>query len=338
MRVLVHTYDTAFQNAAGGVRIRIEKIVSELRMAGVQVDYFDKYHTVIADYDILHIFKLDAGTRQLVEYAHAVGVKVVISTIVSIEKSWLINLYWRIRNIPLATVYRQLFAICRDTDLFIVETPREAKFIEKNYHIDRGKITTIPNGADKITCRSKKIYELIGEERGYALVVGRFDENKNQKAVIEAMADSDIDVVFIGGADPKYKAYYEECKYLASLQRNIHLLGWINSGDELFKSALCNASVIVCPSFNETFGLSIVEGVMAGAVPVVSNTLPILEFSGFKSCERFNPRSKTEIREKIIKVMREPERYSLSLDDTFSWKAVTEAHILNYQCISDNEL
>ena len=54
MKVLIHTYDTAYQNNAGGVHNRIDRTVKELRKFGIEVDFFDKYRTNIREYDILN--------------------------------------------------------------------------------------------------------------------------------------------------------------------------------------------------------------------------------------------------------------------------------------------
>lgn len=333
MKILIHTYDTAFQNKAGGVNNRIVRIVEGLRARGLQVDFFDKYTTNIADYDCLHIFKLDAGTRQLVDYAKALGLKIVISTITSIEHRKRLSFYWLIRKLPVATLYRQLFAICDMTDLFIVETPKEAVFIEKYYHVAKEKIRIIPNGADKISNPSKAIYDRIGENKKYALIIGRFDKNKNQKKVIESLAGSKIDLVLVGGADPSSRQYFSECEKIAQGYNNIHILGWLDNKSELFESALSNASAIVCPSYQETFGLSIVEGMMAGAVPVISKTLPILEFDSLKDCIVFDPDDLDDIRGKIEKAINDSNYSRNKVEKEFSWEAVIDSHVKCYDSI-----
>ena len=70
MKVLVNTYDTAFQNKAGGVHKRIEKTVDAMGACGCQIDYFDKFSTKVEDYDILHTSmlktsNLDLGDNQM---------------------------------------------------------------------------------------------------------------------------------------------------------------------------------------------------------------------------------------------------------------------------------
>lgn len=57
-KILVQTYDTAFQNSAGGVKNRILRTVEVLKKNGIQVDFFDKFHTKVEDYDVLHVFML----------------------------------------------------------------------------------------------------------------------------------------------------------------------------------------------------------------------------------------------------------------------------------------
>lgn len=335
MKVLIHTYDTAFQNKAGGVHNRILNTVKELREQGIQVDFFNKYETAIDEYDILHIFKLDSGTRQLVDYARSVGVKVIISSIVSLEKGRLIDCYWNIRKLPLSTIYKQLFHICEVIDGMIVETPKEADFMEKHFHIPRKKICIIPNGAEYIDDFDDSVYEVIGKKCKYAVVIGRFDNNKNQINVIKALKNTDIDIVFAGGPDPSRRLYYESCLKEADKRENIHFLGWLEQNGSLLKSVLGNASVIICPSFQETFGLSIIEGIIAGAMPIVSNTLPILEFESLKKIKTFNPNDVEDIREKIISGIKEKVDCNLKtvVADEFSWGAVASQHLEVYSKI-----
>ena len=331
MKVLIHTYETAFQNKAGGVHNRIVRLVSELKKQGIQVEFFNKYTTTISDYDILHIFKLDSGTKQLVDYAKSVGVKVIVSSIVSLEKGGLVDFYWFIRRLPFATLYKQLFHICDIADGIIVETPKEAKFMARYYHVPHEKLYTIPNGADHNNDFDDSIYARIGKSCSYATIVGRFDKNKNQLNVIKALKDTNCEVVFIGGPDPANVEYYEECKKTANHSHNIHFMGWLNSEDKLFKSILGNARAIVCPSYQETFGLSIIEGMMAGATPVVSKTLPILDYDEMKNCITFDPDNTKSIREAIECALScTPER-ERNVNSVFSWESVSKSHIKLYE-------
>lgn len=328
-RILINTYNTAFQNKAGGVHNRIERTVCAIRNANVSVDYFDKFNTIIDDYDVLHVFMLNIENYGLIKLAKAKGKKVVISSIVTLSGKFKLSFYWFIRRIPLMTTYKILFDMCSLADSIIVETHREAEFIKKYYHVDQNKIHIIPNGADVIASESKVIYDFIGKECDYALEVGRFDSNKNQLSVIRALKNTDTEVVFVGGASPSEPDYYEQCLIEAKGANNIHFLGWIDSKDEILKSAYVNAKVLISSSLYETFGLSIVEGAMAGNILAVSKTIPILEYEVLKGCISFDPNNINDIREKVEYAMRQNKSPDLAkaIKEFFSWEKVANDHI-----------
>ena len=211
MKVLIHTYDTAYQNNAGGVHNRIDRTVKELRKFGIEVDFFDKYRTNIREYDILHIFKLDISSKQLVEYAKSLGIKIVISSIISIDKGRLIDFYWKLRRLPINTIYKWIFKICDYADSVIVETPKESRYMIRHFHVEYKKINILPNGVDSITDIDNSIYNVIGGSRKYVLCLGRFDSNKNQLNAIKALSGTDIDFVLIGGPDSSSIEYYNRC-------------------------------------------------------------------------------------------------------------------------------
>lgn len=335
-KILIHTYDTAFQNSAGGVKNRILRTAEELEKKGVQVTFFDKFHTKVEEYDILHVFMLKEDSYALIKYAKGRGLRVVISSIVILSGKLQLKLYWLIRKLPIMTTYKILFNICDLADVIIAETPKEAKFINKYYHVPYEKIRIIPNGADKPVKGDDSIFSLIGKKCEYAIHVGRFDSNKNQLNVIKAMKNTNIEVVFIGGASPAEPMYYERCIQESHGSKNIHFLGWLTQDSNLFKSAYSNAKVIISSSFNETFGLTILEGIMAGAIPVISNTLPILEYDVLKDCLTFNPCDIHEIRSVINQAMESKNNKYIEkelqskVESFFSWDNVAREHMEVY--------
>jgi len=336
LKILVQTYDTAFQNKAGGVHTRIDRTVSSIKEFGVTIEYFDKFDTDITEYDILHVFKLEISSLGLVRYAKDKGLKVVLSSIVILENGIKIDLYRKLRKLPLMTTYKCLFQILDLVDAVVVETFKEKKFLVKHYHVNPGKITVIPNGADLIESNSNMIFDVLGKKCDYALEVARFDDNKNQIKVIEAVKNTDIEMIFVGGADFTSPEYYKKCVDAAGESKNIHFLGWLDNDSELLKSAYANAKVVLCSSYCETFGLSIVEGVMAGAIPVISKTLPILDYDVFRECIIFEPDSALDIKKKIELAMQSKYEEGLrkKTKESFSWKSVAEQHINLYAKIA----
>ena len=335
LKVLVQTYDTAFQNTAGGVHNRIVRTVNAVRKIGCTVDYFNKFDTNVDEYDILHVFMLDISNLGLMKYAKSKGKKVVLSAVVGLEKGANIDFYWRIRKIPVMTTYKLLFQMCELADVIIAETKKEADFIAKYYHVRTEKILVIPNGADTPETNSQMIFDAIGKGCQYVLEVARFDKNKNQINVIRGLKGTNIEVVFAGGPDFSDNGYYEKCLELGKDAPNIHFLGWLDTNSELLESAYVNAKVLIAPSFHETFGLSIVEGAMAGAVPVISRTLPILDYDVFRNCLVVDPNNPEDIRHQIEKAMlieNTPE-FREKIQETFSWTNIAEQHLKLYRSL-----
>ncbi len=337
MKVLIQTYDTAFQNVAGGVHNRIVRTVEAMRKTGCTVDYFDKFNTAVDKYDILHVFMLDISNLGLMKYAKSKGVKIVLSAVVGLDKAANIDFYWKIRKIPVMTTYKLLFQMCELADTIIAETKIEADFIAKHYHVVPKKILVIPNGADTPETNSQLIFDAIGKRCPYVLEVARFDKNKNQINVIRGLKGTNIEVVFVGGPDFSDNGYYEKCLNLAKESPNIHFLGWLDTDSELLKSAYVNSKVLVAPSFHETFGLSIIEGVMAGAVPVISETLPILNYNVFQDCLTINPNNPKNIRQQIEKAMsiENTPAFRAKIQETFSWAKIAEQHIKLYRSLAN---
>ena len=335
MKVLVQTYDIAFQNTAGGVHNRIVRTVEAVRKTGCTVDYFDKFNTTVDEYDILHVFMLDISNLGSMKYAKSKGMKVVLSAVVGLDKAASIDFYWKIRKTPIMTTYKLLFQMCDLADTIIAETKKEADFIAKHYHVASEKILVIPNGADIPETNSQMIFDVIGKHCQYALEVARFDKNKNQINVIRGLKETNTEVVFAGGPNFSDDGYYEKCLELAKDSPNIHFLGWLDTESELLKSAYVNAKVLIAPSFNETFGLSIVEGVMAGAVPVISSSLPILDYGVFHNCLTIDPNNPENIRCQIEKamLMENTPAFRMKVQKTFSWANIAEQHIKLYRSL-----
>lgn len=338
LNILIQTYDTAFQNVAGGVHNRILRTVEAIRKIGVNVDYFNKFTTIVNRYDILHVFMLEISNLGLMKYAKAKGMKIVLSAVVGLDKAANIDFYWKIRKIPVMTTYKLLFQMCELADAIIAETKKEADFIVKHYHVMPEKIFVIPNGADTPETDSQMIFDVIGKRCPYALEVARFDKNKNQINVIRGVKGTNIEVVFAGGADFSDNGYYEECLELASDSPNIHFLGWLDTESELLKSAYVNAKVLVVSSFHETFGLSIVEGAMAGAVPVISKTLPILDYDVFHNCITIDPNNPEHIRRQLEKamLMENTPVFRAKIQEVFSWNNVAEQHLKLYRSLAND--
>lgn len=289
MKVLFQGYSTYAQNKSGGVQVRMRQLAYHLKKSGVDVDFFDHNTTDISQYDVLHIFSLNAEHYNLVHYAHRKGVKVVLSSIVTLADGWKIDLFLTLVHHPVLTRYNMQQSILNMCDVVIVETPKERDFICKHFRIAHPKLRVIPNGIEPSDNVGREHISSIVGDKDYVLCVGRFDRNKNQLNVIKAMVDTDVDVVFIGGPVTDDDKYYQECLTMAKGKNNFHFIGWVDNSSLLLKSAYSNAKVFLFPSYHETFGLVLLEAAVAGANLVVSKSLPILDFPSMNVCTRIHP-------------------------------------------------
>lgn len=337
MRILLHGYNTCCQNAAGGVQIRIRKILSLLKAAGIYVELFNPFETKVRDFDILHIFMLTPETHSLIALAKNNGVKVVISSIVNTIGGWKVDLHRILfKYLPIMTTYKQMYEAIHLADSIIVETKAEQTFLEKHYKVNSNQVNIIPNGIDHVDVNvnsDQDIYRILGFNDKYILQVGRFDANKNQLNVIKALKGKNIHVVFIGGPDSTNDSYYQICRKFAEGDSFIHFLGWVDKDSPLLKSAYVSADTLVLPSYSETFGMVALEAVAYGCKLVISNRLPILEYNSMKCLTTFDPSNINDIKTAICQTINSEKDNAVykKILEEFSWASVIDNHILIYK-------
>lgn len=337
MKVLFHAYNTFCQTESGGVQVRVRKIKSLLESKGIQVDFFNPSESNLRDYDVLHVFSLQIETLDLIHCAKSLGLRVVLSAIVNIDKGFSIRTSLLIspflRRIKVSTVEAQKAWLLKFCDCIIVETPAEGRFISYYYHVSDDRIRVVPNGADKMERAGDEIYNLIGKKVPYALVVGRIDPNKNQLNLIKAFSKTNYDLVIVGGPYAVGEStYFERCMEIAQNNQKIHYLGWLKHGSRELLSAYQCAQALFVPSFQETFGLVCVEGAMAGTNVCLSKTLPILEFGIFDNELTYAPSKLTEITAVINRAMTIPKNLETQekAESIFCWDSIVEEHIKIY--------
>lgn len=335
MKVLIQSYNTCCQNESGGVQIRIKKYVDAIKRQGIDCDYFSPFLSKVTDFDILHIFKLDIENIALARLAKSNGTKIVLSSIVNCVGEHKIDLYRILKKLPIMTTYKLLFEFISLCDLIIAETTLEKNFLIKHYGVPENLIHVIANGAEDYSNGSDEIFNMFptNAKKDFVLQVGRFDPNKNQLNVIKALKESQIPVVFIGGADSTDAAYYETCRKEANNNKNFIFLGWLDNDSSLLQSAYSKAKVLLVPSYSETFGLTIIEGAIAGATLAISETLPILAEKRFNNCFTFNPNNLSDIRQQVRNALSCPRdlKFQKDMKDCYNWSGVAKLHIQKYE-------
>lgn len=207
------------------------------------------------------------------------------------------------------------------------------KDVMKLFKTDFEKINPIhiaPSAEFKVVedLEIKKLRLKYDLTNSFLLYTGNWREHKNLVGLIEAFAMlkaearlKDLKLVITGKEDPHYPEVKETIARLG-LTDFIKLVGLVSLDDLV---GLFNAATLyVCPSFYEGFGLPPLEA-MACATPVaVSNTASIPEVCG-EAAVYFNPHDPADMASKISDLLKDsPKQELLKLkglkhSQTFSW-------------------
>ncbi|MCS7123789.1 MAG: glycogen synthase [Candidatus Aenigmarchaeota archaeon] len=161
--------------------------------------------------------------------------------------------------------------VIENADRVIAVSQEMKNDILKHFNIEEKKVVVIHNGVDiekwkKVT--TKKALEKYGVNGKYVLFVGRTTKQKGIETLLEAAKFINATVVIVtAGADTK--EYFEEIKNKSESIKNVKFIGKMLTEEETIEF-YSNASVFVCPSIYEPFGIINLEA-MACKTPVVAS-------------------------------------------------------------------
>lgn len=336
MKVLVNSYLNFAQNTAGGVYSKVTNFIKSSENSDVFIKPFNVWTDKVTDFDIIHYFALKTEFFDQMILAKKLGKKVVISSIVTIADAKRTRLKIRLGKwLHLYTNENRCQDMLSMADAVIAETQKEKDYIVAAYETEAAKIHVIPNGVSEeiLYGNPTLIMQKLSIDKPFVLQVGRFDSNKNQLAVIRALADTDIPVVFVGGPDSSAPEYYDKCKREAGI--NCYFAGWINHSDPLMASAYAAAKVVVLPSHHEIFGNAIFEGAMTGSNIVATNVLPLAEFGFASNAIAIDPNDVDGIRKAILKAYKTDNdiEFANFVKQRYSLAAIFNEHLKIYKSI-----
>jgi glycosyltransferase involved in cell wall biosynthesis len=192
------------------------------------------------------------------------------------EESLRRRLEWTTRN-----------ASMRANLVFTVSEASKRDLIEA-YGMEADRIRVTPLAADAKRFRPLPVESVepvrarYGLHRPFFLFVGRLERKKNLAGLIrafEALCDSgdrETELVLVGGAGYGYAEIQDEIALLSDPTR-VRELGYVPEGD---LPALMNAATALCfPSFEEGFGIPVLEA-MACGTPAIASDIPALRETG----------------------------------------------------------
>jgi glycosyltransferase involved in cell wall biosynthesis len=201
--------------------------------------------------------------------------------------------------------------------------------IEKNYVVVPNAVDSMfRNGPHEEFIRNYRHHNL--EKDKFVLCVSRIEDRKNILKLIQAVRNTELTLVIIGGLNPTQKIYYEKCRRASG--RNVIFIGHMSH--HALISAYAAARVHVLPSWYETPGLSSLEAGLAGCNIVTTDRGSTTEY--FRDyAEYCDPTSVSAIRTALLKAYEKPKSMELSqhIFERYSWTAAAQQTLKAYKKI-----
>jgi len=166
---------------------------------------------------------------------------------------------------------------------------------------------------------------------GYVVEVARIESKKNQLALIQAMWDDPLDLVFVGSVSPYFEPdYAERCRAAGERRGRVHFLGWLPKTELPLVYAAAGAHAL--PSWNELPGLSSLEAGACGTRVVSTRYSPLPEMLG-EQASYCDPYDTGSIRDAVRSSLAAPVPSGLRecLLSEYSWDEAARVNLALYE-------
>lgn len=226
--------------------------------------------------------------------------------------------------------YDYVSAILRYSDVLITSanaTVSEISIIANKIGVALPYCTVSWLGSD---FKKKSIDEKISDKakaavsKGkYILCVGTIEPRKNHKIVLDAFDDKlselGLNLIFAGRRGWNINDLLSRIDSHPKKDNGFWFLE--NENDATIQYLYKNAYAVVFPTFDEGFGLPLVEGLLNGTVCIASD-IPVMREVGGDACEYFNPYKNSELADLIKKYLSKQEVYEKRQENVKGYKTV----------------
>lgn len=242
--------------------------------------------------------------------------------------------------------YKKVFDFAlKKSQKIIVPSQYVKSQLDSEWGIDKSKVIVTTEGVDESILEIKqkqskklqlKILEKIGVTKPYIFYVGNAHPHKNVEGLIKAFFRvkgegervKDLKLVLSGADHYFWKRIRAEFKH-----QDIIYTGYVT--EEALVSLYSNAQIFVLPSFEEGFGIPILESFATGC-PVVCSGIGALKEVAGDGAVYFDPENIDDIAEKMIEVLKN-EKLKKKLTENgekrvrdFSWKKLAQETLKIY--------
>jgi glycosyltransferase involved in cell wall biosynthesis len=209
------------------------------------------------------------------------------------------------------------------------------------------KIRVIPAGVDMpaaIATTEERLQERrrwVGPGNELVLVVGAIQNRKNTLGAVRAIAmlPERFHLVVAGGNGFGSEAVHEFIRR-ERLGGRVHTLGYVSPSD--LESLYCAAGVLLFPSFEEGFGIPVLEA-MARGVPVIASNVSSLPEVGGDAALYVDPHSVEHIAAKLAQILEDGNlreemiRRGKARAKRFTWRSTAEQTVAVYEEVLSDE-
>ncbi|MBS1529889.1 MAG: glycosyltransferase family 4 protein [Bacteroidetes bacterium] len=176
-----------------------------------------------------------------------------------------------------------IIQILNTAKMILPNSASEYKRVKRSYPCD-AKFSIVSNGVD---VRLFQPSSTPVRDDKMVICVARIEGIKNQLNLIKALNDTPFQLYLIGSYAPNQKAYYDECKNIAS--NNITFIDHLPQHQLVWYYQ--QAKVHVLPSWFETTGLSSLEAAFMGCNIVITDKGDAREYFGVNAfyCDPGDP-------------------------------------------------
>lgn len=301
----------------GGDTVVMEKLSAAMRQRGVDVAVGKQDDLPPArEFDVLRIFTvapLDHSQR-MVAWAKAGGAAIVFTPLYYCDyrdwfaravvkaprwkalaerlgkaRAWRVYRSWQTARQPLQPSWRGLREALLAADMIATTSHWENGFIADHFRLPtatraamgltRFGVDTALYGRRFAEPELEAFRQKYALAPGYVVEVARIESKKNQLALIHALWDDPVDLVFVGTVSPYFEPdYAERCREAGERRGRVHFLGWLPRSELPLVYAAAGAHAL--PSWNELPGLSSLEAGASGTRIVSTRYSPLPEMLG----------------------------------------------------------
>jgi glycosyltransferase involved in cell wall biosynthesis len=348
------------ESMPGGDTVQMRETRAALQALGVEVSVSHELDADTRCYDLAHIFNLQRAHETYAQFSacRRRGTPAVLSSIYYDRPTWRLELqtsprwrrlrsflpYWPVAVAsrawwalftPLRPEWRLQRSVLDQANALLPNSVSEGRFLERRFRIcGRDRIHVIPNAAsvERFDPNRPHVARLPAQlpSREFVLQVGRIEPVKNQLALIRALFDVDVPIVFAGPQPPWAADYAAQCIRLAKRRGNVQFLGAVPH--DTLPSLYAAARVHALPSLRETPGLVSLEAALMRCNIVTTDQGPTAEYFGSWAwyCSPYDLRS---IRRAVLAARSAPfpEPLRQRILENYTWPAAAQKTLAAYQ-------